>query len=417
MKHLIHFKTFLILFFLFGTSCNGQKVQQKIEVEIQEELIEEELSLVGTLTGAEVLQGQLHILEGKALGLLVNPTSMVGEYHLVDLLRANEIDIAKIFAPEHGFRGTADAGEKIADGIDPKTNIPVVSLYGNHKKPSKEDLEGVDVMIFDVQDVGARFYTYISTLHYLMEACAENDLPLIVLDRPNPNGDIVDGMVLDLEYKSFIGMHPIPVLHGMTIGEYAQMINGESWLKDGLKCDLKVIPCANYDHSMSYDLPVKPSPNLPDARAIKLYPSTCFFEGTVISEGRGTNIPFQVFGAPEIPEELVPYSFVPKSKAGAKYPKFENKTCYGFNISTVPNDFKEQKEINLDYLITMYNIYPNKESFFLKNGFFDLLAGGTELRKEIVAGKSAEEIKASWQEDLTQFKKVRKQYLLYPDFE
>lgn len=393
-------------------SCNAQQKSVKTETKVQTEK-----KIVPLKVGAEVLTQDLERLEGKQIALVVNPTSMIGKEHLVDVLLKENIQIAKVLAPEHGFRGKADAGEEIKDGIDAKTGLSVVSLYGDHRKPTPEDLAGIDLVIFDIQDVGARFYTYISTLHNVMEACAENGVELLVLDRPNPNGNIVDGNILDMKHKSFVGMHPIPILHGMTIGEYAQMINGEKWLANELQCNLKVVKCLGYDHKMAYSLPVKPSPNLPDDRSIKLYPSTCFFEGTVISEGRGTALPFQVFGAPEINPNWSTFSFIPIGKEGAKYPKFENKTCYGFNISKVPNDFEEQKGINLDYLITMYNLYPNQEAFFLNNGFFDLLAGGTVLREWIIAGRSTEEIKASWEVDLIKFKKIRAKYLLYKDFE
>ena len=401
----------LLLSLLFLFSCQAQNEAKTTGAAVVKDNPQE------IKTGAAVFLEQLDAYQNKNIALLVNPTSVVNDMHLVDALLQKNLKLVKIFAPEHGFRGKADAGETIKDGVDSKTNLPVISLYGKHKKPTAEDLAGIDLVIFDVQDVGARFYTYISTLHYVMEACAENNVKVLVLDRPNPNGDVVDGNILDLNFQSFVGMHPIPVLHGMTIGEYAQMINGEKWLNNNLKCDLTIIPMKNYDHLKPYSLPIKPSPNLPNDRAIKLYPSTCFFEGTVISEGRGTNYPFQVFGAPEIDKNLVPYAYTPKSMEGAKYPKFENKTCYGFNISEVPNAFDEQKGINLDYIITMYNLYPNKENFFLKNGFFDKLAGGTQLRKDIIAGKTAEEIKASWQNELNQFKEIRKQYLLYADFE
>ncbi len=278
-------------------------------------------------------------------------------------------------------------------------------------------MEGIDLVIFDIQDVGARFYTYISTLHYVMEACAEAGIEVLVLDRPNPNGFVVDGPVLDVAYTSFVGKHPVPVLHGMTVGEYAQMINGEAWLSNGIQCELSIIPCVNYTHNDRYSLPVKPSPNLPDDRAIACYPSTCFFEGTVISEGRGTDYPFQVFGAPELDSALCSFTFTPISMLGAKHPKFEGKPCYGFSIVDVPNDFEEQTGVNLNYLIHLYNLYPEPAAFFLANGFFDKLAGGKELREAIINGQTAEEIKASWQDDLLAFKAKRKQYLLYPDFE
>ncbi|MFT4970292.1 MAG: hypothetical protein ACI9O4_002048 [Chitinophagales bacterium] len=412
MKQLIYLYSFLLVWGWGLTACSAQESLN--ENEPVREVIEANPPLI---MGAEVLIGQLENLAGLNLGLLINQTSMISDIHIVDALIANDVLVDRIFAPEHGFRGQADAGEKVSDGLDSKTKLPIISLYGSHKKPTPEDLDGLDVVIFDIQDVGARFYTYISTLHYLMEACAENKVKVIVLDRPNPNGDVVDGQVLDMNYSSFVGKHPIPVLHGMTVGEYAQMINGEKWLKGGITCDLQVINCINYTHKDSYSLPVKPSPNLPDDRAIKCYPSTCFFEGTVISEGRGTGLPFQVFGSPNIEPSLTTYSYMPISKAGAKYPKFENERCFGFNISNVPNDFEEQKGVNLNYIISIYNLYPNKGEFFLSNGFFDKLAGGSELRKDIIAGKSAEEIKASWQEGIDAFKLTRSKYLLYPDFE
>jgi uncharacterized protein YbbC (DUF1343 family) len=410
---------FALVFFLSSStffSCTAQKKSGKAKVQDQVQIQAEKPMLLFKV-GAEMLNQDLSMLQGKRIALVVNPTSMVGPEHLVDVLLSKGIQIVKVLAPEHGFRGKADAGEEVQDNVDAKTGLSIVSLYGNHRKPTAEDLVDLDLVVFDIQDVGARFYTYISTLHYVMEACGEYGVKVLVLDRPNPNGDIVDGNVLDMAHKSFVGMHPIPILHGMTIGEYALMINGEKWLANGLQCDLKVVKCQAYNHNMPYSLPVKPSPNLPDDRAIKLYPSTCFFEGTVISEGRGTDIPFQVFGAPEIDPKLSTFSFVPKSKEGAKFPKFENKTCYGFNISKIQNDFEEQKGINLDYLITMYNLYPSKDDFFLKNEFFDLLAGGTALRAAIVNELSAAEIKASWESDLNEFKKIRDKYLLYKDFE
>ena len=407
-------KTTLVFFFIsmILLSYNAQRKSVKSEVKVQVEK-----KIVPFKVGAEILMQDLSQLQGKQIALVVNPTSMVGKEHLVDVLLSKNIQIMKVLAPEHGFRGKADAGEEINDAIDAKTGLALVSLYGNHRKPTAEDLADIDLVIFDIQDVGVRFYTYISTLHNVMEACAEYGVKVLVLDRPNPNGNLVEGNILDMNHTSFVGMHPIPILHGMTIGEYAQMINGEKWLANELQCDLKIVKCQGYDNKMAYSLPVKPSPNLPDDRAIKCYPSTCFFEGTVISEGRGTDIPFQVFGAPEIDSRFSTFSFVPMSKEGAKYPKFENETCYGFNISKIPNDFEEQKGINLDYLITMYNLYPTQDGFFLKNGFFDLLAGGTALREAIIEGLSAEEIKASWKQDLIKFKEIRAKYLLYKDFE
>ena len=397
---------------MLAQGCSAQ------ETGVQSGLVEKENPDIREIyTGADYLLRDPAQMAGKHLGLVVNQTSMVGGKHLVDTLLKLDIDILNIFAPEHGFRGQADAGEVVKDGVDVQTGLPIVSLYGSHKKPTSIDLEGIDLVIFDIQDVGARFYTYISTLHYVMEACAEAGIEVLVLDRPNPNGFVVDGPVLDVAYTSFVGKHPVPVLHGMTVGEYAQMINGEAWLSNGIQCELSIIPCVNYTHNDRYSLPVKPSPNLPDDRAIACYPSTCFFEGTVISEGRGTDYPFQVFGAPELDSALCSFTFIPISMSGAKHPKFDGKQCYGFSIVDVPNDFEEQTGVNLNYLIHLYNLYPEPAAFFLANGFFDKLAGGKELREAIINGQTAEEIKASWQDDLLAFKAKRKQYLLYPDFE
>ena len=399
-------------FLMLAQGCSAQ------ETGVQSGLVEKEYPDIREIyTGADYLLRDPAQLAGKHLGLVVNQTSMVSGKHLVDTLLKLDTDILNIFAPEHGFRGQADAGEVVKDGVDVQTGLPIVSLYGSHKKPTSIDLEGIDLVIFDIQDVGARFYTYISTLHYVMEACAEAGIAVLVLDRPNPNGFVVDGPVLDMAYTSFVGKHPVPVLHGMTVGEYAQMINGEAWLSNGIQCELSIIPCVNYTHNDRYSLPVKPSPNLPDDRAIACYPSTCFFEGTVISEGRGTDYPFQVFGAPELDSALCSFTFIPISMSGAKHPKFDGKQCYGFSIVDVPNDFEEQTGVNLNYFIHLYNLYPEPAAFFLANGFFDKLAGGKELREAIINGQTAEEIKASWQDDLLAFKAKRKQYLLYPDFE
>jgi uncharacterized protein YbbC (DUF1343 family) len=369
------------------------------------------------LTGATQTAAYLPMLKGKKVGLVVNQTSMIGNVHLLDTLLATGVEVKKIYAPEHGFRGTADAGEKIKDGMDTKTGLPVVSLYGSNKKPTADNLKGIDIIVFDIQDVGVRFYTYISTLHYVMEAAAENNVSVIVLDRPNPNGHYVAGNILNMEFASFVGMHPIPIVHGMTIGEYARMINGEQWLANGVQCDLRVIPCMNYTHNTAYELPVKPSPNLPNARSIELYPSLCFFEGTDISLGRGTDFPFQVMGAPQIPKEMTDFSFTPRSMEGAKNPPHLDKLCYGFDLRQPHPLFNSDYQLNLSYLITMYNLFPDKDKFFLKNGFFDKLAGGDQLRKDIVAGKSAEEIYEAWKADEEKFMLTRKKYLLYPDFE
>lgn len=369
------------------------------------------------IVGAERMDEYLPLLKDKKVALLVNHTSTIGSTHLVDTLLALGIDIQAVFAPEHGFRGKADAGEKITDGKDPQTGVNLVSLYGSKRKPGANDLEGIDWVVFDIQDVGARFYTYISTMSYVMEACAENKVPFLVLDRPNPNGHYVDGPIRDPSYQSFVGLHEIPVVHGMTVGEYAQMVNGEGWLGEGLQCDLKVVTCKHYTHSTPYNLPIKPSPNLPNMRSIYLYPSLCFFEGTVASVGRGTNTQFQVYGHPDYPPEA-PHIFIPLSMPGAKNPKLKNKLCKGFDLTKKsPEEIRAEARLNLSYLIDFYRNFPDKENFFLENKWIDKLAGGPHLREQIIAGKTEEEIRASWQPGLEQFKKVRKKYLLYPDFE
>jgi len=353
-------------------------------------------------------------LKGKNVGLVVNQTSMVGKTHLVDTLVRLGVQVKRIFSPEHGFRGTADAGEKVKDAADASTGISIFSLYGARRKPSKEDLAGLDVLIFDIQDIGVRYYTFVSTLHNIMESCAENGMPLIIFDRPNPNGHYVDGSVLDPAYKSFVGMHPVPVVHGLTIGEYSQMINGEGWLADGVKCKLRIVPCQNYTHQTPYVLPVKPSPNMPNNRAIYLYPSICLFEGTVASVGRGTDKQFQVYGAPKA--TYGNFTFVPEPKVGAMDPFQKGKTCRGFDLTTLkPEDIRKDAKVNLSYIIDYYRKFPNKDSFFLANKFFDKLAGGSQLREQIIAGKKEKEIRKTWEPALIQFKEKRKKYLMYPD--
>ena len=355
----------------------------------------------------------LPLLKGKSVALVVNHSSLVGREHLVDFLLKNGIKVHKIFAPEHGFRGKADAGVHVKNSRDTKTNLPIVSLYGKHKKPTKRDLAGIDLILFDIQDVGVRFYTYLSTLHYVMEAGAQYHTPVVVLDRPNPNGHYIDGPVLQKKYRSFVGLDPVPVVYGMTIGEYAQMLNGERWLKGGVKAKLTVIPLTNYTHDSFYSLPVKPSPNLPNDRAVALYPSLAFFEGTVISAGRGTKKPFQLYGAPKY--RVKKFSFVPRSRAGAKYPKFKGERCYGVDLSR--SNFKKKRkkrELNLSYLQDAYANYPDKKRFFLKNRFIDKLAGSSQLRKQISSGISESAIRKSWQKDLNRFKRIRKKYLIYP---
>lgn len=351
--------------------------------------------------------------KAKGVGLVVNPTSTVGSTHLVDTLLAQGVNVRQIFAPEHGFRGTADAGETVTDGKDKQTGLPIISLYGDNKKPKPSQLQGLDVVVFDIQDVGVRFYTYISTLHYVMEACAEQGIKVLVLDRPNPNGHYVDGPILDPDFKSFVGMHRVPIVHGMTVAEYAKMVNGEGWLKGGIKCELEVVPCLNYTHSTPYELPVKPSPNLPNNRSIYLYPSLCFFEGTVVSVGRGTNTQFQVYGHPDA--TIGDYYFTPEPMPGAKYPKLEGNRCRGFSLATTaPEHIRQQGYLNLDYLVDFYQAYPDKANFFLETLFIDKLAGTGALRKAIIAGQSAEEIRASWAEGLTAYREMREVYLLYP---
>ncbi|MDC1222227.1 DUF1343 domain-containing protein [Salibacteraceae bacterium] len=366
--------------------------------------------------GAKQTDDYLEQLKGKNVAVVGNHTSMVDSLHLVDFLLAQGVDIKKVFAPEHGFRGKADAGEKVDSGIDSKTGLPITSLYGSHKKPTPEDLEGIDVVIFDIQDVGARFYTYISTMAYVMEACAENKVAVIVFDRPNPNGFYVDGPMLDPEYKSFVGMLPIPVVHGLTVGELAQMINGEAWLENGVKCDLTVVPCEGYHHKDVYVLPVKPSPNLPNQNAILLYPSLCFFEGTSISVGRGTDHPFEVFGHPNMTTGS--HVFVPKPNDGSKHPKHEGLPCIGWDLTEFGGkNVQEKRRLILDYMVNAYREFHDKESFFLSNGFINKLAGTDELQKQIEAGMSADEIRATWRSDLATYMNMRRQYLLYPDFQ
>jgi len=365
--------------------------------------------------GAERTALYFPLLKDKYIAVVANQTSKLGNTHLVDTLFNSGMKLIKIFCPEHGFRGKAGAGEFVNDNVDLKTGLPIFSLYGKNRKPRASDLKEIQVIIFDIQDVGARFYTYISTLHYVMEACAENNIELIVLDRPNPNGFYVDGPVLDMRYKSFVGMHPVPLVHGLTIGEYAQMINGEKWLAGKVQCKLKVVPIENYNHKMLYKLPVKPSPNLSTMSAIYLYPSLCLFEGTIVSVGRGTEKPFQIFGHPDL--LIGDYKFKPRSIPGVSAnPKLEGKLCTGFDLTEFSDGyFPNYKKIYLFWLIETYKELKDKPDFF--NNFFDKLAGNSTLRKQILNGLSEEEIRKSWQPDLIKFKKIRKKYLLYPDFE
>ncbi len=383
----------LLAIFFLQISCN-EPVPPKEE---NEEII----------LGAEQINNILPLLEGKRVALLVNHTSLVNEVHLVDTLLSHNTDIVKVFAPEHGFRGQTPDGEVIKDSKDPRTGIPIVSLYGSNKKPTAAQMEDIDVVIFDIQDVGVRFYTFISSMQYVMESCAQYGKSMIVLDRPNPNGKYVDGPVLEKEYQSFVGLNPIPILHGLTVGEMAQMINGEGWMSDGITCDLTVIPMKNYDHTLPYSLPVKPSPNLPNDLAIQLYPSLCLFEGTVISVGRGTYQPFQQIGHPLL--TTYEHSFTPESIEGmSTNPPLKGQTCFGtmFSTENAPSGF------DLSYLVAYYNDFPEKDKFF--NSYFEKLAGTAELREQIINGISADEIRASWQPELDAFKENRKKYLLYP---
>lgn len=363
-------------------------------------------------TGAERMEQYLPQLKGKRVALCGNQTSVVGKTHLVDTLLSRKVNLVKLFCPEHGFRGQAEAGATIASGKDPLTGLPVVSLYGKNKKPTAEQLASVEVILFDLQDVGCRFYTYISTLHYVMEAAAENGVKVIVLDRPNPNGFYVDGPVLEPQYKSFVGMHPVPVVYGMTIGEYARMINGEKWLANGVQCDLEVVTLEGYTHETRYELPVAPSPNLQNKKSILFYPSLCFFEGTNVSVGRGTDHPFEMYGAPGLLDG--DYTFTPHAIPGvSENPPFKDQECRGELLASVCIDWNAPGSLNLFFLLNAYHNYPDKANFFLKNNFFDKLAGTAVLRQKIIAGATEEEIRASWQPALDEFKSLRSKYLLY----
>ncbi len=396
MKNLFQF-----LFFIY-TIFGGIKIQAQL---FSNDII----------VGAEKVNEYLPKLKNKKVALLVNQTSMVGQTHLVDTLKNLNINIVKIFAPEHGFRGTASAGEKVKNGVDVKTGIPITSMYGASKKPTKESMQGIDIVIFDIQDVGVRFYTYISSLQYMMEACAAFDIPLLILDRPNPNGFYIDGPILEPKYKSFVGMQPIPIVHGMTVAEYAQMLNGEKWLANKKNCKLEFIKCDNYDHKKYYKLPIPPSPNLKSPVAVFLYPSLCLFEGTLVSVGRGTDTPFEVWGAPIFKNNG--FYFIPKTMEGANKPMYEGQKCYGANLYMEPEEILKilNNKLNLTFIKNAYFLTENKPTFF--NDFFEKLTGTYSLRLQIMQNKSNDEIRKTWINDLEQFKKIRKKYLLYPDFE
>lgn len=410
------FKNTVLLFVLVIISCaSGTKDENKPIPSLvkSSKPIQDSKKII---VGANQITSYLSFIEGKRVGVVANQTSVIfkkdeqkktNTTHLVDSLLSLHINVKQVFAPEHGFRGTVDAGEVVKDGIDTKTHLPIVSLYGNNKKPSKEQLKDLDIVIFDIQDVGARFYTYISSLHYVMEACAENNIPVLILDRPNPNGHYIDGPILEIEYKSFIGMHPIPIIHGMTIGEYAKMINGEKWLKNGVQCELNIIPVKNYSRDSTYSLPIKPSPNLPNDKAINLYPSLCFFEGTNVSAGRGTEKQFQIFGSPFLNTEDYKFQFTPQPNFGSKHPKHQNKLCYGKNLTKIKN----LNTLNLKWLISAYQNTKDKDKFF--TNFFIKLAGTKTLQQQIESGLTEEEIKTSWQKGLQNFKGIREKYLIY----
>ncbi|MFL1013593.1 exo-beta-N-acetylmuramidase NamZ family protein [Flavisericum labens] len=427
------FKNTVLLFVLVLISCGNVRKTEEGRTKTEVDILKKVKIDTNVVVGANQVELYLPLLRGKRVGIVANQTSVIKKpmknikaiftdyvpnknlkinanifVHLIDSLVVLNIDVKTVFAPEHGFRGTADAGEVVKDGIDTKTGIPIISLYGKNKKPSKEQLEDLDVVVFDIQDVGARFYTYISSLHYVMEACAEQNIPLIVLDRPNPNGHYIDGPILEPEHQSFVGMHPVPVVHGMSIGEYAQMINGEKWLDNGVQCDLTVVRVKNYNHNLSYSLPIKPSPNLPNDKAINLYPSLCFFEGTNVSAGRGTEMQFQIFGSPFLNSKLFDFQFTPQPNDGAKYPKHREKLCFGKDL----RQLEDLGSLNLRWLIEAYRSTNNTSEYF--NNFFVKLAGTKKLQKQIEEGLSEEEIKVTWKAGLEAFKEKREKYLLYP---
>lgn len=387
------------VFLLNYTSAIGQNNQQ--------------INFQQTIPGIYQIDELVNTIENKNVALVSNHTSMVNKVHLLDTLLNLDINVKKVFAPEHGFRGTSDAGATVKNSKDKKTGISVISLYGKNKKPSSSQLSDVDVVVFDIQDVGVRYYTYLTTMHYVMQSCAENNVEFVLLDRPNPNGFYVDGPVLKPKFSSFVGMHPVPMVHGMTLGELAYMIRGEGWLKTKDSCKLKVITCKNYNHDMLVNLPIRPSPNLPNMNSIYLYPSLGIFEGTHVSVGRGTDYPFQVIGMPNFSAGT--FTFTPTSKPGAKYPKHQGKECHGFDLRNLESSIIRNQGVYLNWIVEMYN-HSNKQEFFIENNFFDLLAGTDQLKIQIQNGYSPTEIKQSWKEELNAFIKLRSQYLLYPDF-
>ncbi|WP_338731155.1 exo-beta-N-acetylmuramidase NamZ family protein [Mangrovimonas cancribranchiae] len=409
------FKNTVLLLVLVLISCGNSPKEKSLSKKASEKqntaTSYDSVLKTPIVVGANKTQDYFPKLSGKTIGIVANQTSVIfnanGHTHIVDSLYNSNIKIQTVFAPEHGFRGKADAGEVVKDGVDTKTGLPIVSLYGSNKKPTPEQLQGIDLIIFDIQDVGARFYTYISTLHYVMEACAENNISVLVLDRPNPNGHYIDGPILEPGHKSFVGMHPVPVVHGMTIGEYAQMINGEGWLENGVTCNLDIIKMTNYSHKTPYSLPIKPSPNLPTDQAINLYPSLCFFEGTNVNAGRGTKTPFEVFGSPFLNQNTYTFTYTPQSNDGAKYPKHKDVLCYGKKLS----QNEPLHRLDLNYLIEAYNNTSDKTVFF--NKFFTKLAGTKTLQKQIEDELTVSEIKKTWALGLKAYKEMRKPYLLY----
>jgi uncharacterized protein YbbC (DUF1343 family) len=400
---------------LLNISAKSGKIVILLALLVHFSLVNAQIKRKTIRVGAERTEQYLNFLKNKKIAVLANQSSLIGNTHLVDSLLKLSIDVKKVFCPEHGFRGDADAGEQIKNYKDPKTHLPVISLYGASKKPSVKDLTGIDYLIFDLQDVGARFYTYISTLKYVMEACAENEVKLIVLDRPNPNGFYIDGPIREEAFSSFVGIAPIPVVHGLTVGEFAKMANGQGWLANGKICELTVITCENYSHRDYYTLPIYPSPNLPTMTSVYLYPSLCFFEGTAVSLGRGTNKPFQQIGYPNL--SGTEYSFTPVSTPGAsKNPPYKDQLCKGYDLTDYGETMvKLEKKINLFWLIELYKGYPDKDKFF--TSYFNKLAGNSTLKEQIIAGKTEEEIRASWQAGIDEYKRMRKRYLLYQDFE
>ncbi|HOY32056.1 MAG TPA: DUF1343 domain-containing protein [Bacteroidales bacterium] len=397
----------VFLFVLTTLQCQGQHFIT--------EIIEKDMTVNDVKVGAERTDIYFPWIKSKKIAVVANHTSMIKNTHLVDSLVSAGFDVKKVFCPEHGFRGEAEAGEKIGNTVDVKTKLPVISLYGKNKKPKTEDLNGIDVVIFDIQDVGARFYTYISTMHYVMEACAENNKLCLVLDRPNPNGYYVDGPVLEKEFTSFIGMHPVPIVHGMTIAEYACMINGEKWLNNGIPCQLKYVTVTNYDHNHFYQLPIKPSPNLPSMEAVYMYPTFCLFEGTCISVGRGTDRPFEIIGNPLL--DSTGFSFTPQSIPGmAQNPMHEGLICQGYDFHNYAKNYiKGYGKLYLFPLLELYKQLKDKTEFF--NNSFNLLAGTASLKQQIISGATEDDIRKSWQPGLEKFKNIRKKYLLYTDFE